>query len=92
MPGAALDSVKEMDKLTELLEKAAERMVEARDDTGASSMQPQAPAACRNQDLSLPGVYTGIGNCATLLPSAFETLLVPCFSTSSMRSTECMGR
>ena len=33
------------------------------------------------------GVYTGIGNCATLPPSAAVILLTPCLSTSSMRST-----
>src|SRR5690606_9546857 len=38
------------------------------------------------------GEYIVTGNCATLLPSTFVILLTPCFSTSSMRSTECSGR
>jgi hypothetical protein len=40
---------------------------------------------------SLPGEYTGIGNCATLPPSAALILLTPCFSTSSTRNTACNG-
>jgi hypothetical protein len=40
---------------------------------------------------SVPGAYTGIGNCATLPPSAALILLTPCFSTSSTRSTACKG-
>src|SRR5690606_23951239 len=38
------------------------------------------------------GEYIVTGNCATLPPSTFVILLTPCFSTSSMRSTECSGR
>ncbi len=37
------------------------------------------------------GAYRGVGNCVTL-PSNWVILLAPRLLTSSMRSTECMGR
>ena len=36
---------------------------------------------------------SGMGNCVTLAPASRAViLLTPCFFTSSMRSTECIGR
>jgi hypothetical protein len=50
------------------------------------------PRAGRGYSSFAPGLNIGIGKGATLLVfPASETRLGPCFSTSSMRSTECIG-